>query len=43
MTTEKLQELTQARLAHFGEHFSDEAMTVYLKVMRRTGLLTAMN
>ena len=32
MTTEKLQELTQARLAHFGEHFSDEAMTVYLKV-----------
>ena len=30
MTTEKLQELTQARLAHFGEHFTDEAMAVYL-------------
>lgn len=32
MTIEKLQELTQARLAHFGENFSDEAMAVYLKV-----------
>lgn len=32
MTTEKLQELTQARVIHFGEQFSDDAMTVYLKV-----------
>lgn len=32
MTTVKLQELTQARVIHFGEQFSDDAMTVYLKV-----------
>ena len=31
MTIEKLQELTQARLAHFGETFSDQAMAAYLK------------
>ena len=31
MTTGKLQELTQALLAHFGEHFSDEKMAVHLK------------
>ena len=31
MTTEKLQELMQARMAYFGEHLSDERVTVQLK------------
>ena len=31
MTTEKLQELMQARMAYFGEHLSDERVTAQLK------------
>lgn len=33
MTTEKLKELFQARLAFFGQHLSDETLTAQLKVI----------
>ena len=39
MTTEKLQELMQARMAYFGEHLSDERVTAQLTLPNRRFLL----